>query len=246
MNKEDITQVAEVNATTTEDTTAADATVEATEETLGNALNQEEKKVPDSIPYSRFQEKVSETKELKEKIAELERKVLEGDSSKREISSDIDDIANEFQLDAKVLDKVVQVAEARAMAKVEEKLAPLQERESASKRETAFSQMLSKALEQNPEYAEVVNKDLIKQLAFNPANANKTFSKLLEEMYGSVVKPAERKTMETTAPGKSDATIENVDYRRAQSDSAYFKQIMADPTLKKEYNEINLKNLQRY
>lgn len=245
MTKEETTPVAEVKVTSTEDTPVTDTTVDVKEETLGDALHQEEKKVPESIPYSRFQEKVNETKELKEKVADLEKKIQDG-VSQREIDSDIDAIASEFQLDAKVLDKVVQVAEARAMAKVEEKLAPLTERESASKRESAFTQMLNRALEQNPEYVDVVNKDILKQLAFNPANANKTFSKLLEEMYGSVVKPAERKTMETTAPGKSDATIESVDYRRAQNDSAYFKQIMADPVLKKEYNEINLKQLQRY
>ena len=64
MNKNDSTPVAEVNATPVEATTNTEATVEVKEETLGDALHQPEKKIPDSIPYNRFQEKVLTKKPL--------------------------------------------------------------------------------------------------------------------------------------------------------------------------------------
>ena len=109
-----------------------------------------------------------------------------------------------------------------------------------------FETMYSNAIQANPEYEKVVNKDLLKQLAFNPANANKTFPQLLKEVYpnASLSKDA-KKNMETTKKGKTEA-IDSIDYARAQTDSTYFQQIMSDPKLKKEYNDNNTDNVAKF
>jgi hypothetical protein len=93
---------------------------------------------------------------------------------------------------------------------------------------------LKTALENAPEYKEVVNVEVIKALAFNPANANKTYKQLIEEAYGNAV--TGRRTIETTTP-RGGAKDTKVDMRRAQSDSAYRHEVLADPELRKQYNE---------
>lgn len=222
--------------------------VESKEETIADAMGdiKDTPKVPDQIPYDRFSEKVAENKELKERIEALESKAANDDMSKKEIKSDLSDIADEYNLDGDVLDKISRAIQAKATAEIEERLAPLTQRETQAKRDAAFEKMYTNAMTNSPEYQDVANKEVIKQLALNPANANKTFSQLLEMMYGGVVTRGEKKTMESTAPGKSDETIDKVDYNRAQKDDEYFSKIKADPQLKAEYNAQMLQNIQRH
>lgn len=101
------------------------------------------------------------------------------------------------------------------------------------KLDAIFDEHYDKTLEAMPEYKDIANKAVIKALALNPANANKTFGKILEEAFGHLV--TGKKTLEKTKPGGGkDAT--EIDYNRAAKDTKYFAEIMADPTLKKEYN----------
>lgn len=224
----------------------AEATVEAKEATIADAISEkEETKIPDSIPYNRFKEKVDENKELQSRVEELEKSINAQDMSKKEVDSEVRDMAEEFGIDENVLGKLAQKLQAQAQQTIEEKLAPLAQKDKAEKQDRVLSQMLDKALEANPEFDGKVNKDVIKQLALNPANASKTMSDLIRETYGSAVSPAEKKTMETTSPGKSDV-IDSVDYDRAQSDSEYFAKIKADPKLKSEYNKKMTEQLSRY
>lgn len=249
MSKTDVSTPAEEvkdTAPTATESTKAESTEDAKEETIADAMKDEkDNKIPDSIPYDRFKEKVDESKELARRVAELESKIQEQDMSRREVKSDLSDIANEYDIPTEALDKVAEKLYSKAQATIEERLAPLTAKERAEKQDKVLSSMLQKALEANPDYQSVVNQDVIKQLALNPANANKTFTQLIQETYGNAVTPAERKTMETTSPGKSEA-IDKVDYERAKTDIEYFRQIKADPALRKEYNEQQLKDMSRY
>ena len=236
MSNDNPTPAEEVNNTEEE-------VVETQEETIASAM--EEKKTPDQIPYNRFQEKVNENKELKERIGELEQAAQADNMSKEEVASDLEDIASEFNLDAKVLDKVADKLASKAQQTIDEKLAPLTAREQKAQQDRVLGQMLDKALESNPDFKDVVNPDVIKQLALNPDNANKTMTQLVQDTYGSAVKVTDKKTMESTTPGKSEA-ITSVDYDRAQTDSEYFAKIKADPALKAEYNQKMTEQLSRY
>ena len=236
MSNDNPTPAEEVNNTEEE-------VVETQEETIASAM--EEKKTPDQIPYNRFQEKVNENKELKERIGELEQAAQADNMSKEEVASDLEDIASEFNLDAKVLDKVADKLASKAQQTIDEKLAPLTAREQKAQQDRVLGQMLDKALESNPDFKDVVNPDVIKQLALNPDNANKTMTQLIQDTYGSAVKVTDKKTMESTTPGKSEA-ITSVDYDRAQTDSEYFAKIKADPALKAEYNQKMTEQLSRY
>lgn len=244
MSKEDVSTPKEEEVK--EESTEAEVTPEETkEETIASAIEDKENKIPDSIPYNRFQEKVSENKELKDRIAELEQSVQNNELSKRDVSSEVSDIAQEFGVDEGILEKLAQKLQAKAEQSIEEKLAPLTAKEKHEKQDRVLTNMLNKALESRPEFADVVDPDVIKQLALNPANADKTMTQLIEKTYGKAVKPSEKKTMETTAPGKSEA-IEDIDYDRAQRDSEYFAKIKADPGLHEKYNAKMLEKMGRY
>lgn len=95
-------------------------------------------------------------------------------------------------------------------------------------------QHLNKALDNAPEYKDIVNVEVIKAMAFNPANANKTYSQLLNEAYGNAV--TGRRTIETTTP-RGGAKDTQLDRRRAETDTEYRREVLADPALRKQYNE---------
>ena len=240
MSKDDVNtpESPEVNNEATEVVTPE---AEAKEETLADALDaKEESKIPDSIPYNRFKEKVDENADLKSRLSELEERVQANETAQKEVDSDLADIAKEHDIPDSVLEKLSQ----KMLAQVDEKLAPLTQREQQAKLDSKFETMFAKTLADNPQFSDIVNKDIVKQLAFNPANANLTLSKLLENTYGKLVQPADKKTMETTQPGKSEA-ITSVDFNRAQNDSAYMKQIKADSGLHAEYKKELVEQLKR-
>lgn len=209
------------------------------EPTLNSLQNSEEKnKIPDSIPYSRFKEVNDESKAKDALITELQEKLesLDSKPTKADAAEGLSEIAKEYNLDEEALGRVAKSIEAAALAKVQETVEPLTKAQKESQANHAFEKMYTSALENHPQYKDIANKEVIRQLAFNPANANKTFSQLLKDVYGSVAgKSQGSKTMETTQKGRTE-TIEKIDYKRASSDSEYFKQIMADPKLKAEYN----------
>lgn len=212
-------------------------TVEATvETTLGDALPEKEDRP--TVGLDKFLDQKRVNKELKQKLQELESRIEEG-SSKREVSTDIRALADQHNVDPEFLESFADAVRARTESVVEEKLRPLTEKQAVEKREQTFNTYLSQTLEEMPEYREVINPEILKQLAYNPLNAKKTFKQLLEETYGNVVKP--RKTMESGTPRGGASQV--LDYDKATKDPSYFKEVMADPTLKAKYNEQMLKNL---
>lgn len=168
-----------------------------------------EKKKVDSVPLARLNKEISKRKELEKQLEEL-RGELEDDPE---------------------VDDVEENSEVKNLA---ERLESIEKKEKLAKKEAAFTQGLNKALENAPEYKDVVNVEVIKALAFNPANANKTYRQLLEEAYGNAING--RRTVETTVPrgGAKDAKL---DMARAQKDAEYRKEVLRDPELRKQYNE---------
>lgn len=210
------------------------------EETVGATLESETKKVPDEIPYERFKKVNDKVKTLERELEELKSKPHQ---STAEIDADLEGIASEYNLDAGVLTKIAAAIKKEVSADAAEKLRPITEREELARKEAVFQQHFTRALENMPEYKGVVNPSVIKQLAFNPDNSNKTYSQLIQEAYGNVVKG--RDTVETTVP-RGGNTSGELDIKRAQTDPAYFKEVMSNPVLKEKYNEGVLKEASRY
>lgn len=205
---------------------------EESPETVGQVLQQPEEK-QETVSLSKFMKEKRARQELESQIAELQTKANDG-ASKTEIATDLKALAEEHNIDAGFLSKLAKAIEAQAEARIEEKLRPITEKEKQAKIDSAFQVGFGKAMENMSEYKDIVNPDVIKTLSLNPNNANKTFRQLIEETYGNAL--GGRKTIETAVPRGGNASGE-LDYGRAKRDSAYFKEVMSDPVLKKQYND---------
>lgn len=176
--------------------------------------------------------------EVKKELKDLRRSIEQG-ATKSEVSADLKSIADKYDLDENFLGELSSFIESKSKAKFEEefssKLKPIQDKEKAEKIDKAFTEHFSKAMENMPEYEGVVNKDVIKSLSLDPINANKTFAQIIEESYGHLV--TGKRTMDSSSPqaGRSDNT--EVDFDRAKKDPKYYSEVMANPVLKKKYNE---------
>jgi hypothetical protein len=212
MSQDTTTQEQEVNIApeTTENNEQEDTSSEPSVADLHKEDPQpKEKKRVDSVPISRLNKEIQKRKDLEKQLEEL-RGDLESDP-------DVDDVEDEPEV-----------------KKLAERLESIEKKERLTRMEAAFAQGLSKALENAPEYKDVVNAEVIKALAFNPANANKTYKQLLEEAYGNAI--TGRRTVETTVP-RGGAKDTKLDMQRARTDTAYRREVLADPELKKQYNE---------
>lgn len=193
------------------------------------------------VPEAVFLEEKRERKELAKELKEI-KKLIEDGASKKEVSADVKEIAEEFGLTeqavSKLISKVGEQTKAEYDKEIEAKLKPIQEKERAEAVEKTFNDHFEKLMEAMPEFKGIASKEVIRALTLDPRNANKTFAKILEESYGHLV--TGKKTIETTQArgGVSDAPI---DFNRATKDMEYYKEIMANPDLKKKYNE-NLVN----
>lgn len=223
--------------------TGAETTVQTTQEqtTVAETAAAEPKvadllgsKKPEQVPIARLNKEIQRKKELEEQVRILEQKLADGTKTPANVSSDLKALAEEHNVDPDFLDKLANTIKARAESDIEEKLRPFTEKEARDNRDKAFSEHFTKALESMPEFKNIVNPAVIKQMAMNPENAEKTFSQLIEEAYGNVV-PGKR-TIETNTP-RGGGSAEGVDMKRAASDSEYFKEVMANPTLKAQYNK---------
>jgi len=203
---EDTTSAPEVNAGQPEpETVESEPTVEELHPKV------EEKKLPETVPYNRLSKEVAKRKALEKELAELRTQLIDDEDV---ASAEVDDTPEVKRLAAE-LDGI----------KKKEQMAELNKR---------FETHYQKAMENMPEYKDVANMEVIRQLAFNPANANKTYKQLLEETYGNVLNG--RRTIETTIP-RGGAKDSKLDMDRVRKDRDYRHEVLADPDLRKQYNE---------
>jgi hypothetical protein len=211
MTNVDTTPEQEVN-TAPEETVNDEQETEQTDDASVSDLHEEDsdtKKVPESVPKARLDKEINRRKELEAELAKLK--------EQKEDDPDVDDVKK----DPDVKD-------------LAEKLAKIEQKERRERMEVKFAENLNKTLENMPEFKDVVNPEVIKQMAFNPANKDKTYRQLLEEAYGNAL--GGRRTTETTTP-RGGANPTKVDIDRARTDTAYRREVLADPEMRKQYNQ---------
>lgn len=223
---------------------------EKKEQTIGDVLDGEggedkgKPKSENAIPEAAFLEEKKGRKEAEKRAEKAEadlkalKESIEGGATKSEISEDVEALAEKHGVDKDFLKEFAATIEKRVRKEGEaaaDKAAETgKEKDRQEKIDKAFSEHFDKAMADMPEFKDIVNKDVIKTLSLDPKNAKKTFKQLIEDTYGNAI-PGKR-TVETTKPGGGkDPGV--VDMARAKKDSAYFKEVMADPELKKQYNE---------
>lgn len=222
MEKEETTTSPEVKVET-ETTVNDEPTVAETEEkpaeetkpaepTVAELHKEEPKTEPkkdDSIPRARLNKEIARRKELEKELAEAKEAAMDDD--------DYDEPEDSPEVQ-----------------KLADRLSEIEKREADAKRDVVFKQHFDNALENMPEYKGVVNMDVIKGMALNPQNKDKTYRQLIEDAYSNAL--SGKQSIETTTPrGGAKDTV--VDMKRAQTDTAYRHEVLADPELRKQYNK---------
>lgn len=225
-------KAAEEQAKNTEGAKEGKKPEEKQEETIADAL-ETKKKEQKLVPEAVLLEYKNANKELKRDLKEL-KQLIESGATKKEISSDIKALADEHNVDPDFLQKFAAAIKKSTEEEISAKVKPFEEKERQEKINTLFEDHFKKAIEKMPEYKDVVNKDVIKTLSLNPANQNKTFTQIIEEAFGHLIKG--KKTLESSSPsGKEES--QDVDFDKAVKDAKYFSEIMANPLLKEKYNK---------
>ncbi len=238
------------NTPATEDKKIApDVSTEDKKETIGEVLEKANPKVepeekPNMIPESVFLAEKKARKALTKELNELKARIDEGAPDK-EVSEDIDALADEFDVDPKFLRKLTGALESKLERKykadLDNEVAPLKEKDKKAKIDEVFERHFTKTMENMTEYKDYVDPEVIKSLSLDPKNAKLTLPELIEKTYSKML--TGKRTIETTTPGGGKEP-ESIDYRKAKSDPTYYREIMANPTLKKEYNKTMIERIQ--
>lgn len=204
----------------------ADAPVEQKEGTvadvLGNARNSE------SVPLATFLEEKTQRKDLEKRLKNIETKQAQN----KDVSSDLKTLAEKHNVDEDLLSDIANTIRSQTEAKLSEKLKPILEKDREASFNKVFDENFKKTVENNPRFKGVVNKEVIRAMSLDPRNASKTFTNLMEDGFGHLIK--QKKSFEAgTQSGSPDTGL---DFAKAQTDTAYFDKVMADPKLKEEYN----------
>lgn len=207
MIEEETTGESQVNETSEETVNDDEQETKVAEPTVADLHEEKPAKSekPKLVPFARLDKEIAKRRELEAKLAEYEQAVDDGDEEAE--------------------------PEVRKLA---QKLEQIEKRDRDSQFKARFKEHLGQALDNSPEYKDVVNADVIEAMVLNSKNANKTYKQLLEEAYGNAL--TGRRTIETTTP-RGGAKDSKVDMKRAQSDAAYRHEILADPDMRKQYNE---------
>lgn len=203
--------------------------------------------VPDDKPketvgLDKFLTEKKARKDAEKRIKELEDSIKDG-ATPSEVNATLAEISAEYtDVDPKFLQKLANAIRAQvekdAEAKISDRLKPLEAKDKEAKIDAAFTKHFNAAMETMPEFKDIVNAAVIKSLSLDPKNANKTFKQIIEDTYGNAL--TGKRTIETTTPG-GGKDAETLDFAKARKDGTYFDQVMANPALKKEYNERMLK-----
>lgn len=191
-----------------------------------------QEKKPETVGLDKFLELKKENKEMRQAMKAIQDKVDAG-ASDSQVSSDIKAYAEEYGVDTKSVEKILEMADRRAEEKYGKQLKSVEEGTKAEKLEAAFTKHYGLAIDNMPEYKDIVNPSVIKTLSLQPQNANKTFPQLIEETYGNAL--TGKRTMDTTTPG-GGKDAEPLDFAKANTNTSYFEKVMADPKLKAEYH----------
>lgn len=227
---------------TTETTEAVETKETQTEQTIGEVIEKQEESNHETVGLAKYVKERTARQQAEKDLADLKSKIESG-ATNNEVNDDIDALAKEHDIDKDFLNKLVKTIKVQTEKDLEEKLSdklkPITEKEKQAKIDETFNKHFNQAMEKLPEYKEVVNPLVIKQLSLNPQNASKTWVQLIEETYSNAI--SGKRTIEKTIPGGGKES-EALDFNKARRDPAYFNEVMSNPKLKSEYNEKMLRS----
>lgn len=229
MSEQDTTQTPEVM----EDALQIDS-----QPTIEDAIPQ----AKDTVGLSKYLDEKNKRKEAEAQAlalqVELERLQSQG-GTKEEMDDAVEQIAQKYtDVAPELLNDIVSAAERRIEQKYGSKLASIEAERQRETVDKKFNELYTRTLSEMPEYSGVVNPEVIKSLALNPANAKKTMQQIVEEAYGNAI--VGRKTLESTS-GATRRNAGEIDFSNMNDKD--WEAVESDPELKKKHSEYTLNQL---
>lgn len=192
------------------------------------------------VGVDKFLELKKQNKELKKQMDGLQ-KMIEAGATKSDVKDELDNLAEEFQVDPAFLKKFAESIKSKSAKPDDKKTKEDDEEDEVPETpkngktvDQIFEEHYSGVISRLPEFADVVNKDVIKQLSLLKSNENKTLVQIIEDTYSKTL--AGKRTVETSKPG-GGKDPQPLDYAKAKRDRDYLiNTVFADPDLKAEYN----------
>lgn len=208
--------------------------------TVGKLFNKGEKKEARVVPEAVL---IETKKALKEAQATIEEMKASG-ATKKEINASLKEIAEKYEVDEDFVNDIASAVKSDTDKELDEKISsrlkPIEEKERREQTSKMFKDAYKTALENlGEEYKKVASEATIQALAreasSDPDRKDLTIEQILRETYGHLIKGT-KKSVENVRP-KDGASQTAIDFDRAKTDTEYYKEIMADPQLKAEYNK---------
>jgi len=185
--------------------------------------------------------------ELRDQITKLKTAGVTGEKSAHQVNDELKRLANEHNIDESFLTQLVSTVRTATTREIREeldkdytpKLAKIENERSQEKMNVQFNELYSSVLKDMPEYSSIVNKSVIKSLAFNPENAKKTLPQILEEAYGAAL--TGKKSIETSRFSREQ---ESPDFDNPSKED--WDKIENDPKSKEEWSKKTEAQIKRY
>jgi len=132
---------------------------------------------------------------LQEEVAKLKNAGVTGEKSVLQVNDELRRLSMEHNIDETFLASLVSTVRSATTKEIREelekdyspKITKIESERSQEKMDVKFNELYANVLADMPEYKNVVNKNVIKTLVFNPENAKKTLPQIVEEVYGASI-----------------------------------------------------------
>lgn len=223
------------------------------QETLETIVTEPEKveTKPEDEKYlgqKRRAEKAEERAEaLQAEIQKLRTNSATGDMPITEVNNELKKLSEEYNVDETFVAKLYSTVEKSAINKIKAeiekdytpKIMKIEQERRLEQANSKFEELYSKTLKDMPEYDGIINKDVIKSLAFATSNGKKTLPQLIEETYGAAVQG--RKSIESTHASKEPQAPNVVNPTKEDWD-----RIESDPTARQAWSKQAEEQIKNY
>ena len=207
------------------------------------------------VPLKKYMEAKSDKKELESTVATLQNELsqlrqasMTGDMSVAATNDAVKDLAAKYpdvnpDFLAEIISSAGKVTAKQIRDEIDKeyvpKLAAMDAERKSEQSEKRFNELFSKTIKDMPEYKGIVNKDVIKSLAFNPASGKKTMGQIIEEAYGNAIQG--KKTIEAGHAGREPEPA-NINNPTPED----WDKINSDPKSKEAWSKQAQDQLSRY
>lgn len=239
----------EVITPTTED--QGEETIEvddSQESTLGDVLDDAEQGGSQTTPDKKSTKSDEDSVplhvviDMKNEIKDLKRKLKDKEISSDDFNDQAKDLLEEYSdVDPGFVKKLLSAAKEEARKELLPEIDKINRTKRIEQQQATLKNLLDNSIAANPEFADVINEDVILQLAKDPKNKDKTMTQLIEETYGKTLTKG-TKTLESTRGGSRKSDIPNFAKLSVEEE----REVLNDPIQRKKYAEYQgdmIKNL---